>query len=142
MTGVIATAEAVISAPPGRVWAALTDPAQIKEYMFGSEVETDWIPGSTITWKGKYQGKAYEDKGKIVELDPPRRLVVTHFSPMSGQEDIPENYHTLTYLLEPRGEGTHVSLSQDNNASEEEAAHSRDNWAVMLSALKNVIEGG
>ena len=84
MTGVIATAEAVISAPPGRVWAALTDPAQIKEYMFGSEVETDWIPGSTITWKGKYQGKAYEDKGKIVELDPPRRLVVTHFSPMSG----------------------------------------------------------
>lgn len=142
MTGVTATAEVVISASPRRVWAALTDPAQIKEYMFGSEVETDWIPGSAITWKGEYQGKAYEDKGKIVELDPPRRLVVTHFSPMSGQEDIPENYHTVTYLLEPHGEGTHVSLSQDNNASNEEAAHSRANWAAMLSALKHVIEGG
>jgi hypothetical protein len=60
---------------------------------------------------------------------------------MSGQEDVPENYHTLTYELEPRGEGTHVSLSQDNNASADEAAHSRDNWAAMLSGLKNVVEG-
>jgi hypothetical protein len=45
-------------------------------------------------------------------------------------------------VLEPRGEGTHVSLSQDNNASEEEMAHSRDNWAAMLSGLKKVIESG
>jgi hypothetical protein len=74
-------------------------------------------------------------------VEPQRRLVVTHFSPMSGQEDVPENYHTLTYVLEPRGEGTHLSLSQDNNASAAEAAHSRDNWAAMLSALKNVVEG-
>jgi len=35
-----------------------------------------------------------------------------------------------------------VSLSQDNNASEEEAAHSRDNWAAMLAGLKSLIEGG
>jgi hypothetical protein len=75
-------------------------------------------------------------------VDPERRLVLTHFSPLSGQDDVPENYHTLTYVLEPGGEGTHVSLSQDNNASEEEAAHSRDNWAAMLSGLKSVIEGG
>jgi uncharacterized protein YndB with AHSA1/START domain len=141
MAGIIATAEADINASPARVWSALTDPAQIKRYMFGSQVETDWKPGSAIVWKGEYQGRAYQDKGKIVEVEPQRRLVVTHFSPMSGQEDVPENYHTITYVIESRGDGTHVSLSQDNNASEEEAAHSRDNWAAMLSALKNVIEG-
>jgi len=140
MANIVATAETDISASPARVWSALTDPAQIKRYMFGSQVETDWKPGSPIVWKGEYQGNAYQDKGQIVEVEPQRRLVVTHFSPMSGQPDAPENYHTLTYVLEPRGEGTHVSLSQDNNASEEEAAHSRDNWAAMLSALKKVIE--
>lgn len=141
MANIVATAETDISASPARVWSALTDPAQIKRYMFGSQVETDWKPGSAITWKGSYKGTAYQDKGEVVEVEPQHRLVVTHFSAMSGQPDVSENYHTLTYMLEPRGEGTHLSLSQDNNASDEEAAHSRDNWAAMLSALKNMVEG-
>ncbi len=142
MANIVATADTDISAPPARVWSALTDPAEIKQYMFGSQVETDWRPGSAIAWKGEYQGRPYEDKGRIVEVEPQRRLVVTHFSPLSGQRDVPENYHTLTYVLEPRGDGTHLSLSQDNNSTDEEAAHSRDNWAAMLSALKNVVERG
>jgi uncharacterized protein YndB with AHSA1/START domain len=141
MAGIVATAETDISASPARVWSALTDPAEIEKYMFGSRVETDWKPGSRIVWAGEYQGKAYRDKGEILEVEPERRLVVTHFSPMSGQQDAPENYHTLTYRLEPRDGKTHVSLSQDNNSNEDEAAHSRDNWAAMLTALKDVVEG-
>ena len=52
MTGRVATAEAEIHAPRSEVWRALTDPDQIQKYMFGSRVETDWKPGSRITWKG------------------------------------------------------------------------------------------
>ena len=89
MAGIVATAETDVIASPARVWSALTDPAQIKRYMFGSEVETDWKPGSTIVWKGEYQGRAYQDKGQVVEVEPGRRLVVTHFSPLSGQDDVP-----------------------------------------------------
>ena len=137
----VATAETEIDAPRDKVWAALTDPEQIKEYMFGSQVETDWKRGSPIVWKGEYEGKSYEDKGEIVEIEPERRLKVTHFSPLSGQEDRPENYHALLYELEERGEKTHVSLSQDNNASEEAAEHSRANWEKMLAGLKQVVEG-
>lgn len=140
MANIVAVAETDISASPARVWSALTDPSQIREYMFGSQVETDWKPGSAIVWRGEYQGTEYEDKGRVVEVEPQRRLVVTHFSPMSGQLDVPENYHTLTHVLEPQGDGTHITLSQDNNANDEEAAHSRDNWAAMLSSLKKVIE--
>jgi uncharacterized protein YndB with AHSA1/START domain len=47
VAGIVATAETDIIASPARVWSALTDPAQIKRYMFGSEVETDWKPGGT-----------------------------------------------------------------------------------------------
>ena len=68
MTGIVATAETEITASPARVWSALTDPAQIKRYMFGSEVETDWEPGGTIIWKGEFQGRAYQDKGRVVEV--------------------------------------------------------------------------
>ena len=108
MSDHVATAEIEIDAPPDRVWAALTDPEQIKEYMFGSQVVTDWKRGSPIVWKGEYEGKKYEDKGEVVEIEPGRRLQVTHFSPLSGQEDVPENYHTLLYELEKRGGVTHV----------------------------------
>jgi uncharacterized protein YndB with AHSA1/START domain len=141
MTGRVATAEAEIQAPRSKVWSALTDPDQIEKYMFGSRVETDWKPGSTIVWKGEYEGKKYEDKGEILEVETERRLKMTHFSPLSGEEDAPENYHTLVYELEDDDGKTHVSLSQDNNASEEAAEHSRANWEKMLSGLKKVVEG-
>jgi uncharacterized protein YndB with AHSA1/START domain len=140
MTNLVATAETEIAASPARVWSALTDPDLIKQYMFGSLVETDWKVGSSIVWNGDYQGKPYKDKGEIIELVPEHRLKVTHFSPMSGAEDRPENYHTLTYDLEQRGQTTHLSLSQDHNASEEEAEHSKQNWEMMLAGLKDVVE--
>jgi uncharacterized protein YndB with AHSA1/START domain len=141
MTGAVATAETDINATPARVWDALVDPDQIKEYMFGSEVQTDWQPGSPIVWKGEYEGRQYEDRGQILEVQPMRRLKVTHFSPLSGQPDVPANYHTLTYDLEPRGDGTHLSLSQDNNANADEVKHSTANWEAMLAGLKSFVEG-
>jgi uncharacterized protein YndB with AHSA1/START domain len=140
MADYVATAETEIDAPRDKVWTALTDPQQIKEYMFGSEVVTDWKQGSPIVWKGEYEGNKYEDKGEIVEIEPERRLKVTHFSPLSGQEDRPENYHTLLYELEERGGRTRVSLSQDNNASKEAAEHSQANWEKMLAGLRQVAE--
>jgi uncharacterized protein YndB with AHSA1/START domain len=140
MAGYIATASTEIAASTDRVWAALTDPEQIKLYMFGSTVETDWRPGSKILWKGEYDGKPYEDKGEIIEVEAGRLLKVTHFSPLSGQEDTPENYHALTYRLEAEGPKTRLSLSQDNNPTEEAAEHSRKNWETVLDGLKDVAE--
>ena len=138
----MAIAETEIKATPDEVWSALTDPEKIKEYMFGSEVVTDWKPGGRIVWRGEYDGKPYEDRGEILEVAPPRQLKLTHFSPSSGQEDVPENYHTLLYDIEAVGEKTRVTLSQDNNKSEDEAAHSSANWEKMLSGLKDVVERG
>jgi len=77
-----------------------------------------------------------------VEVEPERRLKMTHFSPLSGRDDVPENYHTLLYELEEHGGQTRVSLSQDGNASEDEAQHSKANWERMLSGLKEVVESG
>jgi uncharacterized protein YndB with AHSA1/START domain len=140
MSGHVATAECEIDAPPDKVWRALTDPELIKKYMFGSEVKTDWQPGSPITWKGEFEGREYEDKGEIISVDPGRRLEVTRFSPLTGQEDRPENYHRVRYELQQTTGGTSVRLSQDNSSSAEEAEHSAANWQMMLDGLKNVVE--
>jgi len=140
MTDHVAVAETEINASRDDVWTALTDPNEIEKYMFGSHVQSDWREGGYIVWKGQYEGKPYEDHGKILEIERPRRLRLTHFSPMSGKQDLPENYHTILYELEEAGDGTKVTLSQDNNSSAEEAEHSRANWQQMLSGLKQVVE--
>jgi uncharacterized protein YndB with AHSA1/START domain len=142
MTDHVATVETDISASPSRVWSALTDPEQIKKYMFGSEVKTDWQQGNPIIWQGVYEGKEYQDKGEILAIEPDRLLRVSHFSPLGGQPDLPENYHSLTYELSETPGGTHISLSQDNNASEEEAEHSKGMWTSLLDGLKKTVEGG
>ena len=76
----------------------------------------------------------------ILKIEPQRTLQYTHFSPLSGDADVPENYHTLTYELSGQGDKTEVSLSQDNNASQEEADHSQAMWEQMLASLKKVVE--
>ena len=142
MSTYVATAECEIEASPEDVWRGLTDPEAIREFMFGSEVQTDWKPGSPITWKGEYEGKSYEDKGEIVTVEPGRLLEVTHFSPLSGQEDKPENYHRVRYELQADGGRTRVRLTQDNSGSADEAEHSSATWQAMLDGLKKVVEQG
>lgn len=142
MTGQIATADVDISASPSQVWTALTDPELIQKYFFGAEVATSWEPGTPITWKGEYDGQQYEDKGEVLECVPKERLTHSHFSPLSGAEDRPENYHVVTYELKERGDHTHVHLEQDNNPTEEAAEQSRSNWEMVLKGLKELVERG
>ena len=108
--------------------------------MFGTTVTSDWKEGSFITWKGVWQGKTYEDKGVIHQIKTGKILQYTHFSPLTGLPDVPENYHLVTIELSEKGNQTHVSLSQDNNATEEAQKHSEKNWSMMLSGLKKILE--
>ena len=140
MSGFTATAAVEVDASPEEVWSTLTEPAQIAEWMSGSKVETDWQVGSPITWQGEYDGREYEDKGEVLVYDEPTTLSVTHYSPMMGEPDEPENYHTLVYTLTPAGDGTKVELTQDGCDSEEQAEQFSANWQQMLDGLKVTAE--
>jgi uncharacterized protein YndB with AHSA1/START domain len=137
----VAEKRITINAPVEAVWRALTDPAAVKQYLHGTNMETTWEVGSPITWKGEWKGKAYEDKGTVLAVEPKKLLRTTHWSPMGGSEDKPENYHTVTYELAERGGETILNLKQDNNASREEAeAMAENNWGPVLEGLKAVAE--
>jgi uncharacterized protein YndB with AHSA1/START domain len=136
----IARASVSIKASSIKVWNALVDPEAIKQYMFGATVVTDWQEGSSIIWKGIWQDKPYEDKGVVLQLKLGRTLQYSHFSPLSGLSDKPENYHTVTIELSDEGNQTRVSLAQDNNPDEESRGHSEKNWEMMLTGLKTFIE--
>ncbi len=138
----VARARVEIDATPRMVWRALTDPEQVARWMSGTEVSTDWRVGSPITWRGEMNGTAYEDKGEILASDEPTRLSMTHYSPLMGGADEPENYHTVTYDLSADGDRTTVELSQDGNDSAEQAEQFGANWQGMLDALKKTVESG
>jgi uncharacterized protein YndB with AHSA1/START domain len=140
MTGVVATATASIEATPERVWTALTDADEVKAWFFGTDQRSEWTPGSPITWSGEWDGKAYQDKGVVVAVDRPHRLEVTHWSPLTGTEDAPENYHTLVYTLTDKDGTTALSVTQDNNGDQAEADRNAQTWSQMLASLKQHIE--
>src|SRR5579859_785962 len=136
----IAQAHITISVPIAHVWDALVNPDMIKQYLFGTTAVSDWKEGSPIVWRGEWEGKPYEDKGVILQLHPERLLQYSHFSPLAGQSDVPEHYHTVTMELSPKETDTMVLLSQDNNSTEEEREHSEKMWTMMLTGLKTFLE--
>ena len=138
----ISKASTIINTSTSKVWDALTKPELIKQYMFGTEVITDWQVGSPITYKGIWDGKAYEDKGKVLQIEIEKFLVSTFWSSLAGLPDIPENYKTVRYELVPEDNGTRLTITQDNNDSQEEAAHSKQNWKMVLDGMKKLLEEG
>lgn len=135
-----ATISINIDAPVSRVWQALVDPALIKQYMFGTNAESDWKKGSKIKFKGEWNGKSYEDSGTIVDIIPEKLLYTTYYSPLSGKEDKPENYANVNYELEPAGNGTKLTVSQNNLEDEAAVNHSKQNWDMVLDGLKKLLE--
>jgi uncharacterized protein YndB with AHSA1/START domain len=133
-------ASITINAPITRVWEALTTPKLIKQWFFGVDTATDWKAGSPIVHRGEYQGRPYEDKGDILEIEPPRRLVHSHWSPVSGLPAAPENYQRVTWELTERDGETELTIEEVNLPSEEARATSENSWRVVLENLKRLLE--
>ncbi len=133
----IAESSIDIDAPVAEVWEALVDPAIIKQYMFGSDVTSDWQEGSEMVWRGEWEGKQYEDRGIIKKIVPEEVLSYTHSSSMDPNAKV----HTITIELDGHGDHTHVFLTQDNNDSEEAQGHSKGMWDKALADMKKAVEG-
>src|SRR5918996_5056483 len=130
-----------IDAPAEEVWKALTTPELIKQWFFGVDTRSDWKVGSKLVHTGEWQGKPYEDKGEILKIEPPRLLVHTHWSPLSGLPDSPENYEEITWSLADHGTSTELTISEKNLPSEEAKAASAQAWGMALNNLKALLEG-
>ena len=135
-----ATSQVTIHASPRTVWKALTTPRLIKKYLMGADVHTNWKVGSPLVYTGEYQGKPYEEKGIIRQIEPEKILQATHFSKSSGKEDKPENYSLVTWKLHAEEGDTIVTVAQDGISSEKGVETSKANWANVLKGLKETAE--
>jgi uncharacterized protein YndB with AHSA1/START domain len=140
MTRLTAKASITINAPIAKVWDALVNPTLIKQYFFGTEAISDWKVGSTIIFRGIWEGKTYEDKGIILAIEPNKLLRYNYWSSMSGTPDAPENYANITYSISSSNKMTVLDITQDGIATEEARKHSEDNWIVVFNGMKKLLE--
>jgi uncharacterized protein YndB with AHSA1/START domain len=137
------TSVVTINATDERVWRVLTEPSLVKRWQYGSDLITDWTPGSPIRFRTEWDGSVFEQWGTVLEFEPCKRLGYTLFAPAPGVEDVPENYFTMTYELEPADGSVKVSIIQEDpregrSQEPDETAPDEDN--PVLSALKAVAE--
>ena len=141
MTGTLtATVSLEINSTVSSVWKALTDPELVKQYFFGTELVCDWKTGSPIFFRGEWEGKKYEDKGTILDIEKEKYIKYNYWSSMSGTPDIPENYSTITYELSSNGNTTVLTILQDGILDEERKKHSEQHWLYIMSAMKKLVE--
>ena len=133
--------EILINATAEKVWDVLINPAQTKKYMFGCETVSDWKVGSELLWRGEWEGKAMIFvKGIIEAIEPNKKLVYTTIDPNNPAiADVPENYLTVTYLLENQGDKTLLIVTQgdyskvaEGERRYKEAYNNGEGWTPIL----------
>jgi uncharacterized protein YndB with AHSA1/START domain len=129
-----------IRTTPEKLWRALTEPEFTRRYWCATWQECEWKPGAS--WKIMIPDGRVADSGEILEIEPPRRLVLkwrNEFKP----ELRAEGYSRLTYELEPLGESVKLTVihEMDKPGSKFIEAVS-GGWPAILASLKSLLETG
>ena len=134
-----------VEASASKVWACLTDPDLVKQYMFGSIVHSSWKVGDPIEYTMNIEGKdMVVVNGIIKEVDVDNRLVHTLFPTGSAMEDIPENYLDIEYNISSDGSTTTLNIIQSGFESvadgEQRYKDSISGWDIILDMIKKLAE--
>jgi uncharacterized protein YndB with AHSA1/START domain len=129
-----------LRAPLSKVWEALTSPAIVKQYFFGTALETTWRVGSPLFFRGEWEGKPYEDRGTVVAFEPEARLSFNYWSAFSGKADVETERTIVEYALEAHAEGVRLTVRQGRFDSQARADDSAKNWQSVIDGLKRLLE--
>ena len=129
-----------IRTTPQKLWAALTDPAFIKQYWFGMTAQSDFKAGSP--WKLVSDSGEVWDAGEIVEADPPRRLVI-RWTHQHKPELKAEGPSICTMELEPGAGAVKLSITHTIERDPSKFAEAvSGGWPKVISNLKSLLETG
>jgi uncharacterized protein YndB with AHSA1/START domain len=130
----------LIEASKEQVWQVLTQPEMVKEWQYGSDLLTAWTEGSEIRFSTEWQGKIFEQWGKVLEFKPFSIIRYSLFAPAPGREDIAENYFIMTYLLKPENGSIMLNIIQEDNRADAVQEEPQGEENPLLQALKNLAE--
>lgn len=129
-----------IRTTPERLWSALTTPDFMKQYWFGSHIETDWRRGAP--WKLKFPDGRVADGGEILECDPPHRLVLKWRNEWNPDLKA-EGDALFTVDIEPEPDVVKLTITHAMDRAESRfIAAVTNGWPRVLSNLKSLLETG
>lgn len=129
-----------IRTTPARLWAALTEPEFIRQYWFGIAVECAWKKGSP--WKMVLPDGRTADTGEILEVDPPRRMVI-RWQNAWKRELAAEGPSRCTFELEPTGSAVKLTITHEIDRPESAFITAVSvGWPKVISNLKSLLETG
>jgi len=129
-----------IRTTPEKLWQALTEPEFTRKYFCGTWQESKWKVGSP--WCIMIPDGRVADSGEVLEIDPPRRLVLSwrnEFKP----EMRAEGYSRMTYELEKAGDSVKLTVIHEMDKPGTKFLESVSNgWPLVLASLKSLLETG
>ena len=129
-----------IASTPEKVFEAITK-ADIARRYWGHENVSDWMPGSTWQHVKANEERPVEIVGKVVEVSPPNRLVITWAG--ASRADDPDAYSRVTFELEPYEDMVRLTVTHDELETGSAMANGvQKGWPIVLSSLKSFLETG
>ena len=129
-----------IRSTPEKVFEAITKPEIARRY-WGHENVSDWKPGSTWQHVRANEERTVQLVGKVVEVSPPTRLVITWANP--AQADDPDSTSRVTFDVAPYDEMVRLTVIHDElEAGSGMDKGIRQGWPIVLSSLKSLLETG
>ena len=129
-----------IRTTPDRLWSALTTPEFMRQYWFGCHIETQWKRGSP--WRLQFKDGRVADAGTIVEIDPPKRLVLEWRNEWSPELNAEGNAR-CTMELEPSDGVVKLTVTHEMARAGSKLIEAvGGGWPKILSNLKSLLETG
>jgi uncharacterized protein YndB with AHSA1/START domain len=129
-----------IRSTPEKVFEALTKPEIARRY-WGHENVSDWKPGSAWEHVRANEQRTVNVVGKVVEVVPPTRLVITWASPSQAAD--PAAYSRVRFDVEAYEEMVRLTVTHDElEAGSAMAKGIQQGWPIVLSSLKSLLETG
>jgi uncharacterized protein YndB with AHSA1/START domain len=123
-----------------KVFEAIMKPDLARRY-WGHENVSDWQPGSKWEHVRANEERTVELVGRVVEVAPPARLVITWAN--ASQADDPAAYSRVTFAVEEYEDMVKLTVSHDElEAGSGMATGISRGWPVVLSSLKSFLETG
>jgi uncharacterized protein YndB with AHSA1/START domain len=125
-----------IRSSPTKVWDALLKPEFTRQYFFGTVMETDWKVGSP--WQMVHPDGSVTDAGEVLEVSPPKRLVLNWRHEGTRQDDT-----RCIFEISKMGSLTKLEVSHESARKASRTIEAISvGWPIILSSLKTMLETG
>jgi len=123
-----------IASTPDQVWNALAD-ADLTARYWGHANVSDWKVGSQWEHRRTDGSDVADVLGTVLEVDRPRRLVLT-FGPPDGDST------RVTFDLHQHGAIVKLTVTHEDIPTEKDYADAAHGWPAVLANLKSLLETG